>query len=90
MTTMTTKDLKDHLKTIHSQLEVFRPYFLPKGKEVLDIHTDLERSVHVAGGGDECLEDQRDGAGPSGLVCLMTSSHLSLIGGMAGPVPTYI
>ena len=66
MTIMTTKDLKDHLKTIHSQLEVFRPCYLPKGKEVLDIHTDLERSVHVAGG-DECLEDQRDGAGPSGV-----------------------
>ena len=33
---------------------------------MLDIHTDLERSVHVAGG-VECLEDQGDGAGPSGV-----------------------
>ena len=36
-------------------------------KDHLKTNTDQERSVHVAGGGDECLEDQRDGAGPSGV-----------------------
>ena len=35
-------------------------------KDHLKTNTDQERSVHVAGG-VECLRDQRDGAGPSGV-----------------------